>query len=128
MTSRTPYRASEQESDFWTGPARRRRPYDLSMTELDLRRFSWHRESQTLTTEESTLRNGPRTANGEWFLSRMYNDACDVGIAIRSHKTGTVERFYLTTTDQDSEGDIAGWNFEPENELCPVKHVLIIND
>ena len=44
-----------------------------------------------------------------WPLSRLYDDAADVGIAILSEKTGVIETFYLDRIDEDSEGDIRAW-------------------
>lgn len=63
---------------------------------------------------------------------RLYDDACDVGIAIQGHR-GTA-RFFLADTDEDGEGDIAGWRFEPTPETLRAFpglagwHVTIIND
>ena len=39
---------------------------------------------------------------------RIYDDACDVGIAIRSARTGVVVRFYESRTDSDRDGDVSG--------------------
>lgn len=65
---------------------------------------------------------------------RIYDDACDVGIAIRSVKTGTVVRYYLASEDALDADDTAGWRFLPiaEDErrvaACRGTTVLIIND
>lgn len=79
----------------------------------------------TLVAEASTLRYDlPR---------QIYDDACDVGIAIRSDRTGRIVRFYLTGEDTDGE-DVAGWRFEPiaeDTRRVPGSgrtRVLIIND
>jgi hypothetical protein len=50
-------------------------------------------------------------------LERLYDDACDVGIALRSHKTGEVSRWYLLDTITDPrEGELLGWMFKPCSE------------
>ena len=61
---------------------------------------------------------------------RMYRDAIDRGIALRSHRTGTVERFCLASADSDGEGEVTGWRFipAPENRTARAIRVLIIND
>lgn len=40
---------------------------------------------------------------------RLYDDACDVGIVLRSHKTGELSRWYLSEENQEA------WIFKP----CP---------
>jgi hypothetical protein len=58
-------------------------------------------------------------------IRRLYNDACDVGIAILS-PTGTEKRFNLVDTDVDGEGEVQGWRFNPVDGIGP--SVLVIND
>lgn len=86
---------------------------------LPLDRFSMHKG--TLVAEASDL---------QWAgVMQLYDDACDAGIFIRSHKTGKVEAFYESGVDRDREGDVAGWRFKPCNrKLTTVTEVLIIND
>lgn len=64
---------------------------------------------------------------------RIYDDACDVGVAVRSERTGQTVRFY--EKDQDvREGHVCGWWFEPIPEdvrrgRVPANaRILIIND
>ena len=85
--------------------------------------FSWH--GNRGVTEASDL-------NRIKFLSRIWDDACDVGFAVVSAKTGKLVVFYLDYTDwgfgrnQDVEQDeIAGWNFK---SICGRYTILIIND
>lgn len=93
---------------------------DLETVALSSAPFSWHADKGLMVCEASDLR-------GSFRLHRLYNDACDVGIAIRSKRTGNVERFVLAKVDE-SGGDVAGWNFVPVNPKCGVRRVLIIND
>ena len=78
-----------------------------------------------MTAEASTIGyHGPH---------QIYDDACDVGIAVLSERTGNVVRFYLSGQDIDGE-DTYGWHFRPIPEdmrLLPTAahiEVLIIND
>lgn len=83
--------------------------------------------TKVLVAEASDLGyHGPR---------RIYDDACDVGVAIRSHRTGRLVRFYLDSEDRDHTGeDVAGWRFRPIAEDArrvpgaARTSVLIIND
>lgn len=95
----------------------RRKSYEMNIPAHDLRRFDWDRESNLLVAEASDL---------ECFaIRRLYNDACDMGIAILS-PTGTEKRFNLVDTDVDGEGDVQGWRFNPVDGIGP--SVLVIND
>ena len=49
---------------------------------------------------------------------QLYDDACDVGIALRSHKTGVVTTWYLCEGDtvKDADGDILWWVLKPTTE------------
>lgn len=61
---------------------------------------------------------------------RLYDDACDVGIAVRSHRTGRVVHFYLRETDVRDD-DTLGWHFEicPEDRRhCTLVELFIAND
>jgi hypothetical protein len=70
---------------------------------FDSDRFSFH--DTTFVAEASDF-------NGDVSLQRqIYDDACDVGIAIRSKKTGKVMHFYLHDTVMDREGDIQCWEY-----------------
>lgn len=79
----------------------------------------------TLVAEASTL--------GYHSPSRIYDDACDVGVAVRSDKTGKTIRYYLSDQDVCNE-DVAGWRFEPIAEDArripgaARTKLLIIND
>lgn len=99
----------------------------LKQNERQLAPFSsrdFSRDGDMLVAEASTC-GGPS-------LQQIYNDACDVGIAIRSERTGVVCRFLLVDHDEN-DGEVAGWRFEPLDKreagrTCGIKRVLIIND
>ena len=96
----------------------------IAMATMDLARFTYDRDRQSLVAIASDF--GP-LRDGLWWLNRMYDDAADAGIAIRSHKTGKVERFYLERTEE-RDGDLMAWHFRPESPGCIVKSVTIFND
>jgi hypothetical protein len=93
-------------------------------------KFSYHKGC--LVSEASTLGYMQLEAVGELMFKQIYDDACDVGIAIRGKHH--LIRFYLSSQDKDAEGDVAGWRFKPIPEdarrhpECANTSVLIIND
>jgi hypothetical protein len=65
------------------------RTNELPMTERAIERFTFLHECNELVAEANDL--------GHSWLERIYNDAYDVGVAVRG-RTRTV-RFYLARTD-----------------------------
>src|SRR6185436_6321418 len=95
---------------------------DMELYALNLTRFSWDAKEGVLSAFESDLRHTKFDGTYPW-LRRIYNDACDVGIAIKSPKTGAMKRFYLER-EETREGDILAWHFKPVDQ-CAVKSVVI---
>ena len=94
-----------------------RKSYELDIPALNLKAFDWDRENNSLTAEVSCLEG--------FAIRRLFNDACDMGIAILS-PSGVTKRFNLVGTDEDGEGEVQGWHFNPVDGIGP--SVLIIND
>lgn len=100
----------------------------LTLNALPHRLFHSVPATRSLIAEASDL--GFRA--GRLPFSRLYDDACDMGIAIAGKHSTAV--FFLVGEDKDREGEIAGWLFEPTPETlraCPGLagwHVTIIND
>jgi len=46
---------------------------------------------------------------------RLYDDACDEGIALRSHKTGMVSTWHVVETITQ-DGEVLGWMLKPTTE------------
>ena len=97
---------------------------DISAYALPLEKFSQH--GDTLTAEISDLGNcrldRPLFSGTTTFV---------VGIAIRSHHTSRVVRYYLEGEDKTPEGEIAGWRYRVLGmDAAGVRtpNVLIIND
>lgn len=95
---------------------------DISSYAIPLELFSQH--GDTLTAEISDLGN-------RRLDRRLYADAADVGIAIRSHHTGRVVRYYLVGEDKTPDGEVAGWHYKvvaADAAGVRTPNVLIIND
>lgn len=100
----------------------------LEMVSINLKRFLWDKGNRLLAADASNL--GP-ACEGNWWLRRIYPDACDVGIRIFSAKTGKSMTFYLEREERDAEGDLVAWHFRPVPESrreCNVDEVVIFND
>jgi dipeptidyl aminopeptidase/acylaminoacyl peptidase len=80
----------------------------LTLVEHSSRQFSYSDKDKTVVSEASDLDNR--------HLERIYDDACDVGFAVKSEKTGAVVVFVMTSPIYHGEGEdreISGWNYEP---------------
>jgi hypothetical protein len=65
--------------------------------------------AKLLTAETSDL--------GHAVFQQLYDDACDIGIALRSVKTGNVSRWYLEQDLYDErEHELIGWSLRPTTE------------
>lgn len=80
--------------------------------------FYFHHDIKKLTADASDL----GLQAGELPYSQVYNDAADVGIAIRSHRTGKLAIYTLKSTDE-KDGNIRAWEYAPaprhESMMCP---------
>lgn len=80
----------------------------LEIPELDAKLFTWNRIDRIAVTEHSDLGNTP------W--RQLYDDACDVGIAVRNAHTGALTHWYLHEEKRDAEGDLTVIVFRPTIE------------
>lgn len=86
----------------------------------NLQRFSRNQDG-ALVAEASDL-------GGRFGLERIYDDACDVGIAIQSHHTNRIEWFYLDKREE-RDGEVLAWEFKPVSAgLHGAQKVVIFND
>lgn len=96
---------------------------------IDSSVFKYNKEDRVMLCEASSI--GP-LRDGMWWLQRIYNDAADLGIAIKSSRTGNVERFYLHKVNKSGGdmcgGDVYSWHFKPVKNGVPVFEVIIFND
>ncbi len=97
---------------------------------LPLTRFTWSKDNQSLVAECSDfgpLRETFDVRTGRRWIQQIWNDACDVGIAIISLETMHEERFCLHATHSRG-GDLLYWEFKPVDDNCRVQLVTIFND
>lgn len=76
--------------------------------EYSTKLFHWDKQRKRFSAEASDI--------GYTGCSRIYPDACDVGICLKSHRTGKSLWFYLDETIRDPEGDVQAWVFKPSPE------------
>ena len=96
----------------------------LYLTPISSKHFTVSRKMGCLVTTASDLPS--------LKMQRIYNDACDTGIAIISARTDVVVYFYLNEVRRD-EGGITSWNFKvlpgvDEERANGIKSVVIYND
>lgn len=93
--------------------------------------FSWQRnaEGMCLVAEASDLNNR--------HLQPIYNDACDVGFAVKSVHTGQVVTYVMVKPFYRGDGEdteLAGWEYVPTSESerqvpdCKGTKATIFND
>ena len=101
----------------------------LPVIEFSSLMFLYTDRDKTFTAEASDLDNR--------HLQRLYDDACDVGFAIRSIKTGHVVVYVMTSPIYHGEGEdreIGGWNYIVSSESarkypeCAGTKAIIFND
>jgi hypothetical protein len=91
----------------------------LNVPTYKSRQFTWIPEMKQLVAEASDLSRGA-------FWSRIYDDACDVGFQIESHKTGSVVKFYMAEEHRAGE-EVTHWTFRPLDSTCGCE-VVVLND
>jgi phosphomannomutase len=87
---------------------------ELSMITYSTDRFTVNSVTKTFVAEASDL-----GAAGQVLFDQIYSDAADVGLLLRSSKTGSVARFYLETietTHDTDEGEILNWTLLPTSD------------
>ena len=101
----------------------------LPIVEFDSGSFTYTESDKTLVSEASDM--------GNRHLQRLYADACDVGFAVKSDKTGNVIIYVMSAPFYHGEGEdreLAGWNYEPSSESvrkfpeCAGTKAIVFND
>jgi len=101
----------------------------LTLVEHSSNQFTYDKRKKLMVSEASDLDNR--------HLERLYDDACDVGFAVRSEQTGNVVVFVMTSPFHTGEGEdreIAGWHYVPTTESfrkhpeCQGMEAKIFND
>jgi hypothetical protein len=95
----------------------------LRLSPVPTSRLTWHAASRSYVAEISDL--GGR-------FHRLYDDACDEGLALQG-RSGEAT-FHVAETHTDAEGDVTHWTLRPTPEtlrrlpfLAAVR-VLVYND
>ena len=83
---------------------------ERNVTQVNSKLFVHHPRHKLISTEHSDI--------GNINFQPLYDDACDVGLALRNHKTGSVTRWNLSESDtmKDPEGEIVYWTLHPTPE------------
>jgi hypothetical protein len=84
--------------------------------------LAWFADRKAFVAELSDL--GPRFAFG-----RVWNDSCDEGLTLVSHRTGRRVVCVVEWIERDREGDTAYWQLRPVNAPAGTTFtVTIFND
>ncbi len=59
---------------------------------------------------------------------RLYDDAADFGVWVKSHRTGKMMPFTLKSEVTDPDGDVQAWEFEGWDQSGKVADLVIFND
>lgn len=78
----------------------------LRTRRVSLRLFFWDRQANKLVAEISDLGTGFR-------FERVYDDACDVGFSVESHRTGRAVTYAIDHEQRDADGDVQWWDLVP---------------
>lgn len=85
----------------------------------DGKRFHWGPRGAGGATEASSLQ--------EPVDAKLWDDACDVGFCIKSHRSGKTELFVLAQQDRAKDGELLFSMYESVN--LPEKiQVIVFND
>ena len=82
---------------------------ELAILPINAQLFAHDRVAKRLTAEHSDLGSPP-------LRNRLYDDACDEGIALFNHKLHSNTRWYLDREERDAEGDVTHWVYLPAPE------------
>jgi hypothetical protein len=91
----------------------------LTPTRVNGDKFAWSKNRGV--TEISTL--GP-----DFDFSRVWNDACDEGLTIVSHKTGREIVFAINNTRRDADNDVVAWELTSVSPKFHGISLVIFND
>ncbi len=99
----------------------------LHIDPISTKAFFYSAKDKKFTAEASDLRG--------FRLERLTDDACDEGVALKSHKTGAVTRWYMAEEVRDPrENELQAWAFTPTGDTVkqyPALHghtLVIFND
>ena len=85
----------------------------LNITPYNIKRFSHHLGNKMLIAEASDLN---WTAGADDF-KQLYDDACDIGLALSNPRTGSTTHWYLVA-EVTKQGELTHWVLQPTHESC----------
>ena len=85
----------------------------LQPTPFSIKLFTHNFESKMLVTDMSDL--GCRA--GHVPFSQLYDDACDVGIAVYNPRTNSTTYWYFVA-EVSEKCEVTKWILQPTNESC----------
>ena len=94
----------------------------LPMNPVPSSAFQWHKDLRVFSIDISEFQHGG------YQLTRIYDDAADVGFAMKSAKTGVVQTFCLYSTEGSSEGELLFYVFKPLDKKLGDIEVHMFND
>jgi hypothetical protein len=98
----------------------------LNLHPIQSNRFGFNPQTGVIYAEASDF-------NGINLRSQIYDDACDVGLAIQSSVTGVVITYHLSQ-EETKDGEVTAWKYLPVPEdvrkhpECAGTSVTIFND
>lgn len=94
----------------------------LRPTPVSTDRFTYLKDEHLLVAEISDLGRG-------FAFGRVYDDACDEGLTLVSHRTGRTAPYAVDRVDRDGDGELMGWTLLPARVRdADLPLVQIIND
>jgi len=89
-------------------------------------KFHYDREERLFTAEASDLKDHDFLSRV--FLSRVFNDACDVGFRVVSSKTGREVVFTFSREERNTDSDVTAWHFTSYRAMGGNFKATIFND
>lgn len=80
----------------------------LPIIEFPSEMFTWSDGGRSASCEASDM--------GDRHLQRLYDDAMDVGFAMKSEKTGRVVKFYMDEIHKNDEQEVTHWTYKACHE------------
>lgn len=92
----------------------------LTPMRVSTRHFIWFGPENKFVAEISDL-------GLNFKFERVYDDACDEGLTLVSHRTGDEIVFALNEELKDNDGDVIGWTLKPVSKNVNFT-ITIFND
>jgi hypothetical protein len=98
---------------------------EFHLPPLPLNLFDWRKDLQEI--KAPLQRFGP-LADGMPYLGRLYRNSSQVGVIVRSNRTGKLVKFKLEEEQHNGENGLLRLVFVPVDVNCPIQHLTLTND